>query len=118
MLFPDLALLEGSGIGRGVGSGMGISVGSGIGIALALFPSIPPSLHSVRVVASLSHILLEDRLVPASLLDGWGRKTLCPALSAASHASSYQAITLPILFLFSARSTSSSQIALSTSATA
>ena len=97
MLSLDLALLEGSGIGRGVGSGMGIGVGSGMGRASVLFPLIPPSLRSVRVVASLFRILLEDRLVPASLLDGWGRKTLYPALSAASHAFSYPAITLPIL---------------------
>ena len=63
MLFLDLALLEGSGIGRGVGSGIGIGVGSGIGMALVLSPSIPPSLRSVRVVASLSRIELGDRLV-------------------------------------------------------
>ena len=96
-LFLDLALLEGSGIGRGVGSGMGIGVGSGIGIgvgsgigrASVSFPLIPPSLRSVRVVASLSRISLEDWFVLASLLDGWGRKTLYPALSARSHASSY-----------------------------
>ena len=71
MLSLDLALLEGSGIGRGVGSGIGIGVGSGIGIGVGLgigtvsvsFPSIPPSLRSVRAVASLSRIGLEDRLV-------------------------------------------------------
>ena len=52
MLFLDLALMEGSGIGRGVGSGIGIGVGSGIGIgvgsgigrASVLFPLIPPSV--------------------------------------------------------------------------
>ena len=63
MLFLDLALLEGSGIGRGVGSGIGSGVGSGIGRASVSSPSIPPSLRSVRVVASLSRIGLEDRLV-------------------------------------------------------
>ena len=63
MLFLDLALLEGSGIGRGVGSGMGIGVGSGIGRVSVLSPSIPPSLRSVRVAASLSRRGLEDRLV-------------------------------------------------------
>ena len=55
--------MEGSRIGRGVGSGMGIGVGSGIGRVSVLSPSIPPSLRSVRVAASLSHIGLEDRLV-------------------------------------------------------
>ena len=89
MLFLDLALLEGSGIGMGVGSGMVIGAGSGIGIASVSSPSIPSSLHSVRVAASLSRKGLEVRLVPVLLLDGWGRKTLYPALSAASHAFSY-----------------------------
>ena len=63
MLFLDLALLEGSGIGRGVGSGMGSGVGSGIGRASVSSPSIPPSLRSVRAVVSWSRIELEDRLV-------------------------------------------------------
>ena len=71
MPFLDLALLEGSGIGRGVGSGIGIGVGSGIGvgvglgigIALMSFPSIPPSLRSVHAVVSLSRTGLEDRLL-------------------------------------------------------
>ena len=85
-------------IGRVVGLGIGIGVGSGIGRALASSPLIPPSLRSVRVAASLFHIGLEDRLVLVLLLDGWDRKTLNPAPSAASHASSYRAITLPILF--------------------
>ena len=60
MLFLNLALLEGSGIGMGVGSGMGIGVGSGIGMASVLSPLIPPSLRSVCVAASLSRIGLED----------------------------------------------------------
>ena len=63
MFFLALALLEGSGIGRGVGSGMGIGVGSGIGIASMSSPSIPPSLRSVRVATSSSRTGLEDRLV-------------------------------------------------------
>ena len=65
MLSLDLALLEGSEIGRGVGSGMGIGVGSGIGRASVSSPSISPSLCSVRVVVSLFRIGLEDRLVLA-----------------------------------------------------
>ena len=63
MLFLDLALLEGFGIGMGVGSGMGIGVGSGIGRVSVLSPSIPPSLRSVRVVVSLFRTGLEDRLL-------------------------------------------------------
>ena len=65
MLFLDLALMEGSGIGRGVGSGMGIGVGSGIGRASVLSPLIPSLLRSVHAVVSLSHIELGDRLVLA-----------------------------------------------------
>ena len=80
MLSLDLALMEGSGIGKGVGSGIGIGVGSGIGIGVGSgigrvsvsSPSILPSLHSVRAAASLSRTGLEVRLLLVLLLDGWG----------------------------------------------